>query len=253
VVPSRGPNPDPVGDISAFVSLLPYLEQPALFNSVNFAFGQYESAETPTVENHTVRQTLVDVFLCPSDGEPNRRVNYRFNRGRRDLHHPKEPPYSDGPFSVWVVPSATTITDGLSQTAFVSERIAGNFILDSADRQRNVKCTDQGGTGSDDEFIPICLATQPDVWMATSGRYRFYTGYGNTHYNHNGVPNDPRPSCGSVTLLTGYDCPDLGLHPPRSFHPGCVNVLFGDGHVEAISNSVSERVWTKIGTYNAGD
>jgi prepilin-type processing-associated H-X9-DG protein len=45
----------------------------------------------------------------------------------------------------------------------------------------------------------------------------------------------------------------MGLHPPRSFHPGGVNVLFGDGHLGFVLDSVNASVWTALGTYNAGD
>jgi prepilin-type processing-associated H-X9-DG protein len=44
-----------------------------------------------------------------------------------------------------------------------------------------------------------------------------------------------------------------GLSPPRSYHPGKVMVLFGDGHVGGVVSTIEERVWVSLGTFNAGD
>ena len=79
--------------------------------------------------------------------------------------------------------------------------------------------------------------------------YYFFRIFTFTHYNHNGPPNDRRPSCG-----TGGDSyGGWGLHPPRSYHPGIVHVLFGDGHIEAIADSIQPATWSALGTHNAGD
>lgn len=239
------------GFISPYGLLLPHIEQQVLFNSINFAFGAAESPETPTVENHTARRTKVNVLLCPSDGEPNHSVNYRFNRGRFAA---RPGSVYDGPFGIGIIASSASVTDGLSHTAFMSERNAGDFILSSASRIRNVKypTTSVLATpiSSDAEYIPLCLAAKPDAWDGKSGRYWFYFGDMNTLYNHNGPPNDSRPSCG---MGTSRDWPPIGLFQPRSLHPGSVNVLFGDGHVEAILDSIAGPVWIAMGTYDSGD
>ena len=87
-------------------------------------------------------------------------------------------------------------------------------------------------------------------WNCTAGRYWLFGDFVNTGYNHNGTPNDRRPTCGPVTAAKGGAG---GLDPPRSFHPGVVNLLFGDGHVEPVHDSISQAVWSALGTYNFGD
>ncbi len=79
----------------------------------------------------------------------------------------------------------------------------------------------------------------------TSGRYWFFYGMHQTDYGHSGRPNDLRPTC-----FWGYS---NGLHPPRSYHPGGVNVLLGDGHVEFIKDSIQQNVWVALGTRAAAD
>jgi len=230
--------------------ILPHLEQGPLFNALNFDFAAVEGPDYPTEENHTARNTRVATFLCPSDGETNHISNYRFNRGRFGEWTTGES--YDGAFGT--APSQATITDGLSNTAFVSERVAGDFDPGSQDSVRNVKSPSHGSPGviirSDAQFIPICLADSPGNWDGTAGRYWLFSGamYGN--YSHNGTPNDRRPSCG---FGTRGDWGTGGLNPPRSYHSGGVNVLMGDGRVTAVADGIAPGVWTAMGTRSAGD
>ncbi len=235
--------------ISQQAFLLPQLEQQPLFSSINTQFGLDDTGDAPSIQNHTARNTRLAVFLCPSDGERNHLNTYRFNRGRY------EPlalgVVEDGPFAIGLLPSQATITDGLSQTAFASERIGGSFSARGGP-PRDIKLWNEfpGFYGSDAQFIPLCVAAGPPYqWMTTTGRYWMYGGWADTQYSHNGVPNDPRPSCSEGMGRVA----DHGLEPPRSFHPGIVNVLMGDGHAIVATNSISSQVWTAMGTANAHD
>jgi len=242
--PSHMARPPVVDNYSELSFLLPQLEQQPLYSSINFDFNEVETPRAPTLENHTARNTKLAVLLCPSDGEPQHLNSYRFNRGRWGMIRVG---FFDGPFSFYVHPSQASVTDGLSRTAFVSERIAGSFTAEGG-APRGVKYELQSYAVTDGAYIPTCLDSRPDYWWNTSGRHWMLSGFFNTHYNHSGTPNDPRPSCGGGETNLGY-----GLHPPRSYHSGVVNLLLGDGHVEAVGNSVDPHVWTALGTHNAGD
>ena len=233
---------------SQHVFLLDYMEYGNLYDSINTDLLMLESSGFPSLENHTARNTRIDLFLCPSDGEPNHLNSYRFNRGRFETSPGS---YYDGPFSYGVLPSEVVITDGLSQTAFMSERLGGSFSPGKNDSRRDLKSVTRGLTiVSDAQYIPLCLADQPGTWNPLAGRYWFYSGFVNTHYNHNGRPNDPRPTC-VVPSLTDFAAG--GLSPPRSFHPGTVNVLFGDSHIQIVTDTIEGNVWEAIGTYGSGD
>jgi prepilin-type processing-associated H-X9-DG protein/prepilin-type N-terminal cleavage/methylation domain-containing protein len=242
-----GPNPGmTVNYTSGFVRLLPYLEQRSLYSSINIDLHAFDRPDGPVVENRTARGTILGVLLCPSDGEPNHRNSYRFNSGRRrpgDLYRPY-----DGPFNLGLLPSPSSISDGLSQTAFVSERTGGSFRPGQPDPAKDMKLPvdpfPRGMPRDDSIFIEYCLTALAEGWIPYEGRYWFYWGSAYTAYNHNGTPNDPKPTCGGEVF---------GLLQPRSRHPGLVNVLFGDGHVEAISDSVNQRVWLSRGSAASGD
>ncbi len=111
-----------VHNLSGFTYILPFMEQSPLYHSINFSFGGIEADYLPTLENHTARNTRIDTFLCPTDGEPDHLNSYRFNWGRYGMIQPFQ---WDGPFCFGVLPRSATITDGLSRTAFVSERLGG--------------------------------------------------------------------------------------------------------------------------------
>lgn len=229
--------------MSEFAFLLPHLELQPVYSSINMSLANTDSPDSPSNENSTAARTNISLFTCPSDGGEARN-SYRFNKGRFAAQS-QGPPF-DGPFSLAVLPSRRTVTDGLSATAFLSERLVGGFSQTGTHAIRDVKypLTWEADTiASDEEFIPLCLESLPYAWYLHAGKYWIYSGFRFTHYNHNGSPNDSRPSCGFR----------IGLHPPRSHHPSGVNVLLGDGHVEFITNSIASQSWRALGTYNGGE
>ncbi len=230
---------------SIFVQILPYLDATPLFNALNMDLHGMDSVDRPVVENHTARRTRLGVLLCPSDGEPNHRVNYRFNYGR--THFKGQQRAWDGPFTGDVLPTVSAITDGLARTAFASERLAGSFRVDAPNPAVDMRIAVEYPKPmpvSDDALIDHCLSSSMQVWDCFNGRYWMYQGAAQTAYNHNGAPNDPRPSCGGRIY---------GLLPPRSNHPHAVRVLLGDGHVETVNDSIQRELWRAMGSRNGGD
>jgi prepilin-type N-terminal cleavage/methylation domain-containing protein len=230
-------------DTSGFAYALPYLDQAVLYNSINMDFANSDSSDGPLIENQTVRLTRLSVLLCPSDDHLERRNNYRFNQGC--LRTGRVTPPFDGPFSIAVLPTAAAFTDGLSTTALVSERLSGTFSPGAHDPRNDLKVlTVVTQDSSEQTQIEACLSETPGVWEVTNGRYWFYKGMLNTDYNHAGLPNDSRPSCGGF---------NFGLQAPRSNHAACVHVLFGDSHIDSIQNTIDRKVWKSIGTHNSND
>jgi len=84
----------------------------------------------------------------------------------------------------------------------------------------------QGGTAYAWEW-----ATEPagDCWL--SGRWL------HNSYYHLFPPNSPWFDCRQSGTVA------LALTTARSYHPGGVNVLFGDGHAHFVRDGVDFQVW----------
>jgi prepilin-type processing-associated H-X9-DG protein len=68
-----------------------------------------------------------------------------------------------------------------------------------------------------------------------------------TYYSHTLTPNSRFRDCIRGTGV------DRGHLAARSFHPGGVNFLLGDGSVRFAPNTVDERVWRAIGSKAGGE
>ncbi|MBI3467818.1 MAG: DUF1559 domain-containing protein, partial [Planctomycetes bacterium] len=54
----------------------------------------------------------------------------------------------------------------------------------------------------------------------------------------------------SKICFFGHEGPRHVLAPPMSYHPGGVNILFGDGTVKSVSDNIDLRIWWAYGTRN---
>ena len=116
-----------VTELSALTQILPMLEQTSVYNSINFSFNYQD----PT--NTTAMYTVVSSFVCPSDqSDPlpslGAQTNYMADMGSGIVWQAPIGPNigMPAPNGVFHGDSATTfaaITDGLSNTAFFSERV----------------------------------------------------------------------------------------------------------------------------------
>ncbi|WP_237722828.1 DUF1559 family PulG-like putative transporter, partial [Singulisphaera acidiphila] len=82
-------------------------------------------------------------------------------------------------------------------------------------------------------------------WLLNKGASWWDGNYLNTLYNHRSPPNAPRPDC--VT----YHNP--GWKAPRSLHPGGVNLLFCDGHLAFVKDTVDITIWRGISSCAGGE
>jgi prepilin-type processing-associated H-X9-DG protein len=142
--------------------------------------------------------------------------------------------------------------DGLSSTAFYSERVLGDHDPDVYDPWRDYVRFVGNGLGMDvctpDQMIADCRdGIAPGAPHASYvGVTWLFGGWVQTAYNHILTPNSPIPDC-------AYDSEQFpnGGHAAmtaRSHHPGGVNVVFGDAHVEFVSQQVDLGVWREMST-----
>jgi prepilin-type N-terminal cleavage/methylation domain-containing protein/prepilin-type processing-associated H-X9-DG protein len=242
---------------SALAQMSPYLEQSALANALNFshpiawapsgggsAFWPYDVANT------TVMATRVALFLCPSDGGPPPDPtagpsNYAFCAGTGS--NGGDATNADGTFILGPAISVAGIFDGTSGTAAVSEQplgIPGSYTQTTSTPVPSplVRAFARMAAGP---LTDAGCASAPSGWLLYKGANWWDGNYLNTLYNHHLPPNALQADC--IT----YHNP--GWKAARSFHPGGVNVLFADGGVRWVKNSVDLALWRALATRAGGE
>ena len=264
------------GYYSLHAHMLPYLEQPSLYNKINFDIGAnpdaidgshdlvhqlLPNAGLVNTVNATVRSTSVALFLCPSDGGAFAAGNsYRGNAGVGQSYFASQehPDSGNGMFPEWGRITPALVLDGLSHTAAFSERLRGSgraaTIQDSlagtaAVAERDMFLMGRPVITADDTLIACRIAARPSRFepYTESGRDWIWMGRERTLYSHTQVPNGRIPDCaqGQVTAI--------GMATARSHHPGGVNVLMGDGAVRFVSEGLAQPVWRGLGTRDGAE
>ncbi len=111
---------------------------------------------------------------------------------------------------------------------------------------------------SDADYQSLCVAAVPPPgFQVTRGSKWHYGAPGHSMYNHRRVPNDARVDCRGGLPHSDKSDPfwnQLSLNvTSRSKHPGGVQSLFADGHVQFIKNSISLPIWQALGSVNGGE
>ena len=76
-------------------------------------------------------------------------------------------------------------------------------------------------------------------------------------YNHRRPPTDAQPDCRGGLPHSDKSDPlwsNLSLNvAARSPHPGGVNSLLADGHVQFMKNTINVMTWQALGSRNGGE
>ncbi len=229
--------------------VLPYLEQDNLHRLIDFSRPNGDAA------NARARLTALTGYRCPSDVEnplpaTGGATNYFANFGSAIAFVDAYPGPNDAlprPNGVFFSNSNlkfADVTDGLSNTAFFSERVLADGSNAIVSPLEDVFFPKSSPT-TPDEALQQCraldittLANQAPVFMGApwiNGQHR---------YQHVSPPNER--SC-------GFFIPGRATMPATSRHAGGVNVLLGDGSVRFVSNSVNLEVWRGVGSRSGGE
>ncbi len=219
--------------------LLREIEQTALANLPR-------DTTTATPAGLTARSTTISVFLCPSDqalaGLPGGN-NYAGNGG---VGFTSSGRVRNGAFGA----SIRDFADGLSNTAAISEWVRGNGDPLVRDPKRAVFSTPNQLTGQTNlmPFAAACHGLDPQVaQLASLGKGMDWTafGFGYTLYNHILGINDHTCTNGGLV--------NQGAWTAGSLHPSGANVLFADGHVIFVKDTIALPTWQALGTRNGGE
>jgi prepilin-type N-terminal cleavage/methylation domain-containing protein/prepilin-type processing-associated H-X9-DG protein len=263
----------PVNNFSMKCRILPFIEQGALFNSLNMTFPQ----ERP--QNWTNATAVVNTFNCPSDGNIPSNI-YTVGALSKQLGYTSYPNNMgtiftnnggqyDGPMYVIGLTSKPTIlrpygptltmasiTDGTSNTAMWSEIVRGKngTTTRGPNQVYRMSLTLKNGTYTPPlTFQSSCNAAPMTPIFDYKGRIwgTDYSVQGGA-YSHVFPPNFSK-ACFSASEGAKQPAQYWTTVGASSFHPGGVNVAFLDGSVHFIKNSINPITWWALATRANGE
>jgi prepilin-type N-terminal cleavage/methylation domain-containing protein/prepilin-type processing-associated H-X9-DG protein len=229
-------------------SILPFIEQSALYNATNVQTDFYQA------QNTTVMLTEVNVYNCPSDPgntnvEPGGDVN-GFNRVKGNYlvnwgNASYQQDTGNNPVTTPVVPGSTSTSVSFLSSPFTFNKVFGlNAMLDGT-----------SNTLAFSETVnPYANGSNPDH------RGDIY----NDDYNCPGFETYTPPNAGIADQMNGYCIFPYQSNPPcntsspyfnaaRSYHSGGVNGGMCDGSVRFFKNSINVNAWRALSTMKAGE
>lgn len=253
---------------SQHAMLLPMIEQQALYGTISFNYPPATPGmgglnpfmpawSNPGGQNNVASTIYVPGFICPSDGvsvDPNwpGQNNYAANQGswlcdRLETTDPNAivapTEVQTGVFAYLSNTGFNDILDGLSNTAFFSEKLRGRgapdpkrdmFVIPA---QTSLQATWQ-----------TCSSINTTMALPLTSKWGYSWVMGEnccTQYNHVAVPN--QPSCGGTGFVGTMSNMAMQVSP-SSGHPSGVNVCMGDGSVRWVTETIDLFVWRGMGT-----
>jgi prepilin-type N-terminal cleavage/methylation domain-containing protein/prepilin-type processing-associated H-X9-DG protein len=250
--------------------ILPFLEQNATFSAINFTLSY------GTHQNTTVSALTISAFVCPSDPNARPKVGATSTYGVTDYG------FCMGDWFIWGGFGSTgnrsafgpnrgrrlaEFSDGLSQSILAAEVKSFTGSRSSCGGLSQV---------SNPSIIPPPTAdplnVAPEYNTGSCRQSLSVVGLSGTHSEwvdgqalESGmttawVPNKKTP--GGLIVGTDFDLvgrgekqggPSFGAVTSRSYHPGGVNALFGDGSVRFVKESIDGNAWRGLGTVSGGE
>ena len=217
--------------------LLPYVGRQDVYDAVNFhdRFTADPLNGSTSLPNGTVSAVTVATFLCPSD--PAAPFDHAGNNMRYCDTAGPDRRGQGALFSLFTTPAMRLMQRGAAHTVAFSERARGDgtrqrFTADKDVMLRFRFPSDLAGA----RLACTTVTSDPPSHASHVGYEQLFAGGSSTAYNHILTPNSSTPDCAEDLNLGG-------AFTARSYHPGGVNVLFADGHVEGFSDAVDPDLW----------
>jgi len=254
---------------SSLAMLLPFMEQNAIYSSINFtmwAVGEINSV------NSSARQTQINVFLCPSDGNAKNTdgTNGRMNSYLASMGTTEQNGYNSsctGMFNQCTCYGIRDATDGSSNTIAFGEKLTGtpgqstgiglgyrgNGVNNSGPSQQVMDAWVQPAQ------VLADLNTCNSSWLGLTlnspnlidneGQWWLVGDTAYSQFNTIVTPNSTLYKFGSCRNGCSGCSPDgSSFVNSSSNHSGGVNTLFCDGSVKFIKSTIAQTVWWSLGT-----
>jgi prepilin-type N-terminal cleavage/methylation domain-containing protein/prepilin-type processing-associated H-X9-DG protein len=253
--------------------ITPFLELGTIFNSINYAL------KTSAGESSTVASLSLKALICPSELRPEP-ISSTSTAGVTTVFGVSDFGWCEGDWYVYGGPGAVrnrcafgpnaskpfaSFVDGLSNSILGAEVKAYTQVYHDCGNVPPPAAASPA-KNPDPQTVLATIAASPSsacrIVAGTPGGGHTHWVNGNTFYDGMTTALPPNMSApagptGLDTDLTSVDEDDGGptysAVTARSFHPGGVNALFGDGGVRFVKNSIDWRTWRALGTIASGE
>jgi prepilin-type N-terminal cleavage/methylation domain-containing protein/prepilin-type processing-associated H-X9-DG protein len=207
--------------------LLPYIEQRTVHDQIDFS---------QPIANSPVIQTVLPLYLCPSDGVP-----------------PRPFPVTDATFTTITLAAPCSYAATVGQDASEVDGPTGDGVFYRNSQTRFSDITDG---------LSTTVFIGDRAWSQTQG---IWAGAPQGAVTRAGISNVwPNATGSAQCLILAHNNwinittdADGGLDDFSSNHPGGVNILFGDGSVHFIHSITVDgpqrREWWAVGTRDGGE
>ena len=256
------------------------IEGGVLYNAFNFYVAAVYGGSS--FINSTVSNAVVNSFLCPSEASGGAlfsgtcyAASYgpQWNWGDVNGGNPQT-----GAFGYSTAVSIASFTDGTSNTVMVIEVVRGD--MNPQIYRGDVYQAPYPGSGVDTypnnqasltAYFNTCAVLKAkdngsqayNNGTLTANTSTFQWGASRAFWANGRVavgatanmahtPNSKFPDCAQWNI-NNIGPAGGGLLGSRSFHPGGVNSLFGDGSVKFVKDTVNPVTWWALGTRNGGE
>jgi prepilin-type N-terminal cleavage/methylation domain-containing protein/prepilin-type processing-associated H-X9-DG protein len=254
-------------DFGIFARVLPHLEQGNIFASINLTSSYGDPG------NMTATAQTINTFLCPSEIRSDRENNATFG-----IVGPTNYGFCLGDWFVWAGPAGGAVTrsafgpnlsrrwadftDGTSNTMLLAEVKNWQPYIRDCGMLANINSPTN---------IPSPYADPKAVAPEYQGTGCAYHLEGHCEWPEVAVHHIGMTTAWTPNKKTpggpGYSTPDVDLNSQReriggptyaaitarSYHPGGVNILLGDGSVRFIKSTIDGFVWRGLGTVSGGE
>ncbi|WP_406697722.1 DUF1559 domain-containing protein [Singulisphaera sp. Ch08] len=247
--------------------LLPFIEQANLQQAFVLEQDLFTFTGTSTLNpaQQTAAAIVVGLFLCPSDGRSPvftgynsatfAGTNYMASTGSGDptrLYYDSRFP-TDGLFWSDSGVRLAELRDGTSITMLMSESLLGHGSTTTGPTPVDGKRQSAGLSGTvkvlsgvpgSTPVLSESLCSSASSWSGDRGISWIWGQTPKACFDAWRPPNARFPDCSTN---------GIGFFKASSQHPGGVNVLFGDGHVQFVRDSLQPAVWRGLATRAGGE
>ena len=250
--------------------LMPFAEQGAVFNAINFEIEMYSA------QNLTATSTRMSLMVCPS--EPRQTFVHNVG-GEMSVSNYN---YCMGDWFVWAGPASgrrnrsafganqsrrfAEFTDGLSQTLWMAEGKSYMPYYRDCPTLANIQNPDQIPPPDADPYTIVPEYRNGRCAVRIEGHNEWvesavhHVGFTTAWPPNKVIAGGPANEYSDMDISSKREktavadtLPRFAAITSRSYHPAGVNTLMGDGSVRFVKETINGATWRALGTVAGGE